>query len=137
MSEFTLSIDKFIKAAPARASEVVRKVSTELLTSIVLKTPVDTGRARASWGVGLNRVDPAVSITLVDKDGHQTIAKGMASINQWELGDDVVIASNLPYIGMLEYGHSRQAPLGMVRTSIAEFGAFVDAAVRSLPKEPQ
>jgi hypothetical protein len=30
------------------------------------------------------------------------------------------IYNNLPYIERLEFGHSQQAPLGMVRISIAE-----------------
>lgn len=47
-------------------------------------------------------------------------------------GSEDLIFNNVEYINMLEYGHSQQAPAGMVRVTIAEFQAFVAAAVASL-----
>ena len=141
MSQFTVDISKFVKRAKAAPGIVVRRASLELLTSIVYKTPVDTGRARASWQVALNRVDPAVSYTFTDKDGSKTIVRGLATLNQWRDGDTIVLFSNLPYITVLEYGRddgrpgSKQAPQGMVRVSIAEWNTYIEKAVRSLPKD--
>ena len=37
-----------------------------------------------------------------------------------QLGDDIWISNNLPYIEALEEGHSQQAPHGMVALSLAE-----------------
>ncbi|MDQ8051066.1 hypothetical protein [Luteibacter sp.] len=145
---FALDVGEFVRKAKAAPEVVVRKVATDLLTSVVLKTPVGNpslwkgkppagyvgGRARASWGVGLNR--PAdTSVTLVDKQGRRTIARGQAAIGQWKSDDSIWITSRLPYINRLEYeGHSRQAPAGMVRISVVEFQSFINAAARSLPK---
>lgn len=141
MSTFAVDISQFVKRAKAAPGIVVRRASLELMTSIVLKTPVDTGRARASWQASLNRVDPSVTYTLTDKDGTKTIVRGAAAINQWRDGDTIVLFSNLPYMPVLEFGRndgrpgSKQAPQGMVRVSIAEWNDHIAAALRSLPKE--
>lgn len=145
---FALDVGEFVRKAKAAPEIVVRKVATDLLTSVVFKTPVGNpslwkgkppagyvgGRARASWGVGLNA--PAESsITLVDKQGQRTIARGLAAISQWKPDDSIWITSRLPYINRLEYeGHSKQAPAGMVRISIVQAQQFITAAARSLPK---
>lgn len=113
----------------------MRKVATDVLTGVVRRTPVDTGRARASWGVGINRVDVVANYTATDRTGQKTILAGLLSINQWKPEDEILIVSRLPYINRLEFdGWSRQAPAGMVRVTIAEFSAYVDAAVRQLPE---
>ncbi|WP_256203847.1 MULTISPECIES: hypothetical protein [unclassified Pseudomonas] len=39
--------------------------------------------------------------------------------------------NNLPYAIPLEYGHSTQAPAGMVRVTLANFQHIVDEAIRN------
>jgi hypothetical protein len=39
--------------------------------------------------------------------------------------------NNLPYAVPLEYGHSKQAPGGMVRITLARFQQIVDEAIRN------
>lgn len=135
MTRFALAVGEFAKRAKAAPATVVRKVSADLLASIVHRTPVDTGRARASWGVGLNRIDADATATITDKEGATTVVRGQAKLSEWKADDTVWIASRLPYIVALEYGHSKkQAPAGMVRVSIAEVQTFINAAVRSLPR---
>ena len=151
MPAFSLAIDKFIAKANAAPAIVVRKVATDLLSSIVYATPVGNtdlwktkyppkgyagGRARANWNVSLNRIDATVSVTTFDKNGAPTITRGLASINQWQPNDTIWIASGLPYITALEYGHSTQSlPHAMVRLNVMRFQNFIDAAVRSLPNK--
>lgn len=150
MSEsFTLELDKFVAKAKIAPVIVLRKVALDLTKSIVLKTPVGNpstwqspppagyvgGRARASWGVGLNRISDDVQTTVTDPSGAKTIIGAAETIANAKADDTIFIGSRLPYIVALEYGHSqRQAPFGMVRVSVANFQAFVNAAVRSLPK---
>jgi hypothetical protein len=40
----------------------------------------------------------------------------------------------MPYALRLEYGWSKQAPAGMVRVTVAEFQAVVNAAVTNTPE---
>ncbi len=72
--------------------------------------------------------------TGIDKNGQPTIAKGTNVILQADGLKDIYIMNNLPYARALEYGHSKQAPAGVVRITLAEVDSYVEAAVRSLPK---
>lgn len=147
MASFALQIDQFVRKAKAAPELVVRKVATEMLSSIVLRTPVGNpslwqspppagyvgGRARASWRVGIGAI-PAGDAINVDPSGTATIGRGMRALSSYKPGDTVWIVSRLPYIERLEYGHSTQAPRGMVRLTVAEWRDFLAKAVRTLPK---
>lgn len=131
-ASFKLDITKFVEKAGDRADLVVRKVALDMLSGIVMKTPVDTGRARGHWGVGVNSITYGAGI---DPSGGSTIAQGGAVIQGAKAGDTVYLANNLPYIVRLEYGHSKQAPQGMVRTTVDEFQAAVNRAATEAKSE--
>ena len=130
MGAFSVAIGEFAKRAGANAELVARKVGIDALTSIVRRSPVDTGRFRANWQVGIDAVGKRTDD--VDKAGNATIAQGAGQIGQTALGDSIWISNSLPYASRLEYGYSKQAPLGMVRVTIAEFEHSIDAAVKGL-----
>ncbi|QQP97937.1 hypothetical protein [Lysobacter enzymogenes] len=144
---FALDISRFVAKAKAAPELVVRKVALDLLTGVVMKTPVGKperwkskpppgyvgGRARGSWVLGIDT--PATTTTVVDKDGNSTILRGLAAMGQWGADKPFYITSNLPYIRRLEYeGWSQQAPAGMVRITLVEFQSYIDKAVKTLPK---
>lgn len=133
-STFALDVSAFVAKSKLAPSVVVRKLATDILTSVVERTPVDTGRARANWNVSLNRVDTSVSVTTIDASGQKTIYVGNAAISKWQPDDSIVIANSLPYIRRLEYGWSKQSPAGMVRVTLVQAQQFLKAAVASLPK---
>jgi hypothetical protein len=88
------------------------------------------GRFRGNWqfSIGapaegeLDQVDPAGSVTL---------AKLRLQVEQLTIGQTAYIVNNLPYAVPLEYGHSKQAPGGMVRITLARFQQIVDEAIRN------
>ncbi|WP_201312890.1 hypothetical protein [Dyella sp. EPa41] len=145
---FALDIRAFVEKAKAAPTQVVRRATLDLLRSIVLRSPVGNpdlwkskppagyvgGRFRANWNVSL--VDPDISTTeVIDKDGGETIARGLTVLTHADGTQDIYITNNLPYAAALEWGHSGvQAPQGMVRVSIAEFGQYIDNAIQELPK---
>ena len=130
---FRLDIAKFAAKAGANAELVVRKISIDLFTKTIKRTPVDTGRARANWNTSVNAPDVGVTQT-TDTSGVAAIGEVKARIGNWKQGD-IYLTNSLPYIRRLEYdGWSKQAPAGMVRVTVTEFQTFVDNAVRSLPK---
>lgn len=131
MSTFTLDLSKFAKEAPEKARTVVKKASTDVLTKVVLRSPVDTGRFRANW-VATFQNPSFRTTTETDKSGQYTIKTGEATINR-SYGDyPIFIMNSLPYAIPLEYGHSKQAPVGMVRITVTEWQTFVDNAVKGL-----
>ena len=109
----------------------IMKYSITLLNNLVLKTPVDTGRARGSWTVTVNAADENVA-KLVDMSGSRAIGNGTKRImnNYKSINDAIYIQSNLPYIERLDKGWSQQAPYGIVDSATKQtdaqfaFGGF-------------
>jgi hypothetical protein len=107
-----------------KLNEVPRKVVFEMFRKIVLKTPVDEGRARSNWQPSIG--SPATgTIDTLDKGGNATIAKAKAILAAANAGDTIYLSNNLPYIRRLEEGYSQQAPAGMVALTVQEFAAIV------------
>lgn len=109
---------------------VVKRTSLDIFTRIVRKTPVDKGRARASWNISAGQPDDSV----VQEAGGQAgaDARAQAKANAFDLSkvQAVFITNALPYIEPLENGHSSQAPRGMVRISLHEVTTFTARLVR-------
>jgi hypothetical protein len=133
-ASFKLDISRWVEKAGDRADLVVRKVALDLMTKVVMKSPVDTGRFRGHWMAGINSVPGGLTGRL-DKAGTGTIASASATIAGAKAGDRVYLANNLPYAVRLEYGHSKQAPAGIVRTTVDEFQAAVNRAAAEAQKE--
>ncbi|WP_440466875.1 hypothetical protein ACKI1H_26990 [Pseudomonas sp. YH-1] len=91
------------------------------------------GRFRGNWQVSFN-VAKTGELERVDQQGNETKQEGLAVIQTFnsEVGS-IWLMNNVPYAQPLEYGHSSQAPAGMVRVTVAEFQSFVNRAVQELP----
>lgn len=107
-------------------AEAVAGIGLVMLSGIVRKSPVDTGRFRGNWitsiggvsGATFDRVDPSGSVSINEGAGIM-----MAYPNTMP---PIYIQNNLPYANRLENGWSRQAPGGMVALTIAEIEAQMD-----------
>ena len=107
---------------PAAVAEASRGLARDVLEGVVLRTPVRSGRARANWQVGLARPPEGV-LEAADPDGRTAIAGGAATIARARPFETIWITNNLPYIGALEHGSSKQAPRGMVAATLAALAA--------------
>jgi hypothetical protein len=113
-SAFDFSAD-LEKAALALGVESAREaavsIALTLIGKVTVRTPVDTGRARANWFLaeGAPRIETTESMT---PENHGAVSLTGRSV--------IFITNSLPYIVPLEYGHSAQAPSGMLRIAIAE-----------------
>ncbi|MFA5595939.1 MAG: HK97 gp10 family phage protein [Pusillimonas sp.] len=129
---FVLDLTKFAEKAEANVEQVVRKATFDVARSVVEKTPVKTGRARANWQFG----DGAMPIGMLDdtdKTGEPTKDKLSAAITQSRVGGVTYVANNLPYALRLEYGWSQiQAPAGMVRVTLTDYQQHVNRAIQGL-----
>jgi len=144
---FTLALSHFVEKAKAAPALVMRKATIDLFSAVVMRTPVGNpdlwagpapkgyvgGRLRANWIVSFDRPDPTTT-GAIDKTGSATIAKGITVITHADGEQDIWMTNNLPYALPVEYGHSTQAPAGMVRVSVAEFSQYIENAVRELPQ---
>lgn len=121
---FAMELDaEFEREVEGKLREVTQKVAVEGLSRVVLKTPVDTGRARGSWTVSIGAPDSSEPGRL-DPGGQQAISEGSGRIGGMREPDVIYIQSNVPYIEVLENGHSAQAPNGMVALTVAELEAM-------------
>ncbi|EPF7464099.1 hypothetical protein JY494_14400 [Serratia marcescens] len=99
--------------------------------SMDIKTPAGYtgGRFRGNWQVGLDAA-PQGETGQVDKSGGKTLAAGTLVIERFRVGMQAVyFTNNVPYAYPLEFGHSSQAPGGMVRITAADFQRHFQAAV--------
>lgn len=88
------------------------------------------GRFRGNWQFSIDA--PATGeLDRIDRSGNETIAELKAQVAALTIGQTAYIVNNLPYAIPLEYGHSTQAPGGMVRVTLARFKAIVDEAIRN------
>lgn len=124
MSDFALDITRYVEAANGQIDLVVRKICLELFSRVIMMSPVATGRFRGNWQVGIGAI-PTGTLALNDKTGTATISKVDAKVAGVKAGDIVYLANNLPYARRLEYGYSKQAPNGMVRTALRMFSGVI------------
>ncbi|MDZ5602597.1 hypothetical protein SJI00_07405 [Pseudomonas sp. RP23018S] len=88
------------------------------------------GRFRGNWQFSID--SPATDeLDRIDPSGKEAIAALLAQVQALTIGQTAYIVNNLPYAVPLEYGHSTQAPAGMVRITLANFQRIVDAAIRA------
>lgn len=124
--DFEGDLDTFAKQVGIDYAKVVKHVAFDLFRRFVEKTPVDTGRARASWNITIGKIDPTVAPEGQQPEMNTWAAEAKAAsavatlTERAVLTTPIFITNNLPYIGELENGHSRQAPHGMVVLSIDE-----------------
>ena len=124
---FSEQVAQFAQAARESISETQRAIVLELFSSVVMDTPVSTGRARGEW-LTSNGVPITTLANRLDMSGLEAVSDIVAAIPR--TGDiTMYLTNNLPYITPLEYGHSSQAPAGMVRKNIARLEQVIADAV--------
>ena len=66
----------------------------------------------------------------VDKEGAETLARIVAGASTFTAGQVAFITNSLPYAIPLEYGHSKKAPEGMIRVTVARFEQIIQEAIK-------
>lgn len=127
---FNRNITQFANFIGILPEQAVKKIALDLYVRITRKTPVLTGRARASWNIGIGQPDTTVPPVGVYGDQGPSKTNVLAQVDSRL--PVVWITSNLPYITELENGHSQKAPAGMVKISIAEEQAKFAEIVREI-----
>lgn len=145
---FTLDLRTFIDKAMGNADIVVRKVAIDMLAKTVDRSPVGNptlwdsppppgyvgGRFRGNWQVSFDA--PTITeISRIDAAGSATLSAGQAVIQAYHSTvGSIWLMNNVAYAQRLEYGHSSQAPAGVVRVTVAEFQMFVNRAAQELSR---
>lgn len=118
---FKLDIQRFNAAVEDKANKVFRGVGLSMLSRVVMRTPVDTGRLKGNWQAEINAPSSGSSDE-EDSAGGKTINKGYGKMKPAKFGDSIYIVNNLPYAQAIEDGHGKKnKPGGMVKVSVQEF----------------
>lgn len=127
---FALDLAKFAQQAQEAIDETLQEVVIELGNSLIRMSPVDTGRFRGNWQFSIG-TPAGGSLDTTDPSGNEASARIVGDSILFKAGETAFIVNNLPYAIPLEYGHSDQAPGGMVRITLARFQAIVEEAIRN------
>jgi len=134
-------VNKHKDVTKDKLNKALRISTIKVWGDIIKLTPVDSGRARGNWFVGLNVTD--------DTSGKNK-NKGPSYVAK-ELPKDltkqkIFLFNNLPYIEKLEFGgygnkdtektnaqgFSKLAPKGFVRVSLLKWGSTLRKAFKSV-----
>ena len=88
------------------------------------------GRFRGNWMFSIGAPD-STTTEEVDPSGAKSTARIVAGAIEFKAGDTCYITNSLGYAIPLEFGHSTQAPGGMVRITVARFQQIVLEAIRN------
>lgn len=143
-NKFTVPLDQVAKKLGERADSFVRSVAMETFARVIMRTPVDTGRARANWVVSYGEPRERV-ITMTDPGGANAVTAMQKAVMSFPAIGTIWMTNSLPYIGVLEYGgypnppkagtkseggFSKQAPAGMVRITVEEVNGIILEALQ-------
>lgn len=118
VNDIILSVVKVKKKLDETYKDTIVKTVLAIDQAVVMATPVDTGRARANWIPTIGIPSKAQEVNNFDKTGSSTIERAGSVANQSRVGDTIYISNNLPYIGALNDGHSKQAGREFVQRAI-------------------
>jgi len=126
--KFSSQLKAFATKAQKKETAVLRRSAIDTLGRVTLRSPVDTGRFRANWAVGINEVGVSAAQASPEEGFGAAAQPGQQVIGNAKATDAIVISNNLPYAQRLENGYSSQAPAGMVAITVAEWSGIVKDA---------
>lgn len=116
---------RFAQRSNQKMEAVIKSSLVRVGTSIVVKSPVDTGRFKNNWLSAYGTVDTSVTQS-VDPSGSESIGRLKLEAQGIKIGEVFYFTNSLPYAARLEYeGWSEQAKAGMVRVSVAAWESIV------------
>ena len=129
------------KRGEEQAAKIIQGAVVELFASIIIATPVDTGRLRGAWQLTTGQPSSTT--------GDPSKTKGSRYIQQNMPSDifagKIYLTNNLPYATTVEFGlypgtgsdktengYSRGAKQGMVRINVSRFNTLLDVKARAM-----
>lgn len=128
---FSASLDQWVQQTKDDLEELFQAVTIAIGTSVIKISPVDTGRFRGEWQFTIDAPASAKN-GRIDPEGVQAIAEVVDGALMLQVGQTAWITNLLPYAIPLEYGHSDQAPNGMVRLTMARVQEIVRQEVERI-----
>jgi hypothetical protein len=137
---FAISIEQFIQKTGLRADLVFRRIGLEMYNGCLHYSPVDIGRFRGSWRIGVNSVvasalpigQGSYGVRYQDPPSPGESVYGMQALLQARFGQTIYITNNLPYAKRLEEGWSQQNTHGIIGQAFPEVVRKFDVIVQQV-----
>ena len=141
---FAAQLKAIADKAGTKVETVARKVTIDMAGEIIVMSPVGNpslwqspapagyvgGRFRNNWMFGQGQENTATN-NGTDPSGAGTLNRLTAQIQAAQVGSVWYITNSLPYARALEYGHSTQAPAGMVRLTVQRWNEYISKAAKA------
>jgi hypothetical protein len=107
----------YSKQAKKDSVSFATDAALRILRGLIAISPIDTGRFRGNWVVGVGsrdyeQVDAVISPATA-------LGSGRAELNKARFGQEINISNNLLYAAPLNDGSSQQAPANFVQGIVA------------------
>ena len=120
-------LKKFAKLSIEKQDRVVRSSFIQLGNEMEFKSPVDKGFFKSAWIGGIGNPVDFVSID----SGRDAVGSLHAMLGGFKVGQVFYYTNSMPYALKLEYGHSDQAPGGIVRLTARRWNKIVNEQIRA------
>ncbi len=128
MATWSIPLRRWSKDTEKKMDLVARKAIFDLFSTVVRRSPVDTGRFRANWNISYGSINP----TTTEETSRARIKGDLTKLLSSPVNGVIFMTNSLPYAKRLEEGWSKQAPVGMVRITAAEWNMKVKRAIRAV-----
>lgn len=129
---FSRSINKWIDSVTEGVELVVAGTIEKAANDIVKLSPVDTGRFRANWQATGN-APASNSLNAYDKDGSETknsLRRQIGALSRDRNTHIIYLTNRLDYAQGLEFGSSKQAPMGVLGIVQQRLGRYFEEAIQ-------
>jgi hypothetical protein len=138
LDDFAGRMSRLSVQVEGNVEEAVKDCAKAVTRTVIDATPVDTGRARSNWTAELDQAFarlfpahvPGEKGSTAEANAEAAINQANEVVNQFDItaNREIHVANSLPYIGVLNDGHSKQAPAGFVQEAVMEGLATVRGA---------
>lgn len=129
MAGFSAGVGKWAEDTAGEIGRLYKAIILELFSSVILDTPVLTGRLRGNWIISPDDPDTG-TLEIEDASGEKTVAKVENFLDKLDGSEDfkVYLSNNLPYAHRIEFdgwSHTK-APEGMVRKNFIRITSLLN-----------
>lgn len=133
--KFRASFKNRIEKSKNKTELYVKKILVLIDNSLTEKSPVDTGRFKRNWIVGVGGINYATNDEKGAKPFEIAELKNSLEINSLKINGQVIyITNSLPYAHRLEYEAWSSQSTAMVGRTLAEINSMINSTAVSLRK---
>lgn len=130
LDDFARRLDRIAVQIEGNVERAVKDCAGAVARSVISNTPADTGRARSNWTAQMDEAFagmfparvPGVAGSTAEANAAAAVEAAEQVIETFDIEKNasIHIINNLPYIGVLNDGHSQQAPADFVRLAVLD-----------------